>query len=126
MLRRGCALLIVLFVALLMAMVVTCPKASDHKEVLKTVLKDATDEKIGKALGEDLFSSVMKVAGQMTVGTTTDMVVDRLLRVDDYYLFSVGRVFIAGREYTVSVGVLNHVFAPDKEDVLKLVERYGI
>mgnify|MGYP002625471280 FL=1 len=107
-------------------MVATCPKASAHKEVLTMALQEAVDEGMDSATGNDLFGSVLKAMGQLTVGTTAKYVVDSMVRVDDYYFFSVGRLKYGNSERIVSIGLFNHVFAPDKDDLLELAGRYGI
>ena len=124
--RKGCGIVAILFIVLLVAMVATCPKASAHKEVLTNALQEAVDEKMSSTVGGDLLGTFVKTASQLTVGTTAKYVIDGMVRVDDYYLFSVGRLRYGSNEHIVSIGVLNHVFAPDKDDILELAGRYGI
>jgi len=124
--RRGCALSVIAVIVLLMAMVVTCPKARDHKEVLKIVLREVIEEKIDDVVSRDMLGSVVKLAGNMAMGSTSDYAIDRFIRVDDYFLFSVGRLRIGTTDRVVSIGVFNHVFAPDKDDILNSVKRYGL
>ena len=45
-----------------------------------------------------------------------------LLKVDNYFVCSVGTITLDGEARAVSIGVLNHVFTPDEKD-LKEVAR---
>lgn len=124
--KHGCAISVVALIVLMLTMVATCPKASAHKEVLTMALQEAVDEGMDSATENDLFGSVLKAMGQLTVGTTAKYVVDSMVRVDDYYFFSVGRLKYGNSERIVSIGLFNHVFAPDKDDLLEVAGRYGI
>lgn len=55
----------------------------------------------------------------------TDMgglVIDNMLKVDNYFVCSIGTITYDGETRGVSIGVLNHVFTPDEKD-LKEVAR---
>jgi hypothetical protein len=122
--KRGCAFSFVVLLALLVAMCVTCPSEADHRMTINTAFRGAVKEKIGGHENE-LLGTVMDVVGGSLLEKTGDVALGQLLQVDDYVLFSVGRLKIGAKERVVSVGVFNHVFAPDKDDVLKVMKRYG-
>lgn len=50
--------------------------------------------------------------------------IDHHLAVNDFFFFNVGKMEVNDRMKTVSVGILDHVFTFDKEDIAKAVERY--
>jgi hypothetical protein len=52
------------------------------------------------------------------VSGISNLVIDSRLSVDNYFLFSVGKVTFDGESKIVSVGLLNHVFT-DINDNLK-------
>lgn len=131
MLRRGCALIIVLLLALLVVMFVTCPKEEDHRlavmqlcsEVVQTKVEESDVSKWLKATGIDLGDSKQLLL-EATGNVSSGVLVNNLLHVDDYYLFSVGRMKVQHNEYIVSVGVMNHVFTPSKETVSEAIDNY--
>ena len=133
MIRKGCALMVVLLLALAVGLFATCPKETDHRlavmRLFSEVLQDKVQDRVGesqagkwlKAAGIDLGNSqLLEAAGNMSSG----VMVNNMLRVDDYYLFSVGKLRANGREYVVSVGLLNHVFTPSREMVSDVVDSY--
>ena len=123
--------MVVLVLALLVAMFVTCPNEENHRlavmqlcsEVVQTKVEESEINKWLNATGIDLGESkqlLLEATGNMSSG----VFVNNLLRVDDYYLFSVGRMKVQHNEYIVSVGVLNHVFTPSKEMVSEAIDNY--
>ena len=49
---------------------------------------------------------------------------DNLVSVDNYFVGSVGKINIAGKSYIVSVGVLNHIFTLNKDQLRLAAEKY--
>lgn len=119
-----CLVAFVIILALSVTLVATCPKPADHRAALREVLNEAITEKVGE--GSDIVDSVLKMVGKLALSTTTDLAIDRMVHVDNYYVVSVGRLKLGDKERIVSVGVLNHVFTPDKEDVLRELKKHGI
>ncbi len=95
--------------------VVTCPDKEAHTAALKEVLNAAITEEL---------SSSESDAGWVTLGSMIGtglggLVIDNLLKVDNYFVCSIGTITYDGESKVVSVGVLNHVFTPDKADIKK-------
>ena len=67
----------------------------------------------------------MKFVGTMALGTTSDFAIERMVKVDDYYVCSIGRIEWRGKKHIISVGLLNHVFTLDKDDILEELDRRG-
>lgn len=125
--RKGCALTIVLLVGILVAMFIFCPSEAQHKAVISKEFGAAINERFGITKNDNsIMSSVFSIIGQTTVGIGSDFSVNQMVKVDNYYLFSIGRINIAGKEHIVSIGILNHVFAPDKDDIIMVMKEYGI
>ena len=131
MLRKGCALIVVLLLVLVMAMFATCPKEVDHRlavtelgnEVLQAKIEQSGVNRWLKAAGIDFgdkHQALLDTTGSISAG----FMVNNLLHIDDYYFFSVGRLKVGAKDYVVSVGVLNHVFTPDKETVIEVIDNY--
>ena len=102
---------IVLFVAVVVAMVITNPKKAAHNEAIAAEYKEALQKKVG------LLSLL---AGQKTL----EKVVDSTVEVSDYVLVSVGRYTSRDdMSSVVSVGLFNHVFVFSKDDIIEEMGR---
>ena len=45
-----------------------------------------------------------------------------MVSVDDYFIFSIGKLHYGAEEKTVSFGILGHVFTFDSADLRKAIE----
>lgn len=97
--------------------IVTCPDKSSHAEALKNVVNTALSEE----LSDDETDNPLVMLGTMIGGGIGGLVIDNMLKVDDYFVCSVGTMSFDGETKVVSVGILNHVFTPDKEDLKQAV-----
>ena len=59
----------------------------------------------------------------MLVAQFADAVVGQFMRVDNYVVFSVGRIRYGGETKTVSFGILGHVFTFDADDIGKAMKK---
>lgn len=98
--------------------VVSCPDKASHSEALKEVLNSAFTEEMGGNVSDDPVALVGSMIGAGIGG----FVIDNMLKVDNYFVCSVGSITFDGKTRVVSVGVLNHVFAPGEEDLRKAVK----
>jgi hypothetical protein len=122
--RTGCLVALLLILALAVALVATCPKPADHRAALREVLNEAIEAKVGE--GGDIVDSILRMAGKVALSTTSNLAIDRMVHVDNYYVVSIGRLKFGNQERIVSVGILNHVITPDKDDVLRELKKHGI
>lgn len=102
-------------------MFATCPDRKDHQEAIKAAVADYLEEEISilPAGVEDVVNSV----GIPIAGTVLDVVMKNKLKVNNYYLFSIGEVTHKGENKKVSFGILGHVFTLDKDDVRDIVNK---
>ena len=94
--------------------VVTCPNKEAHTDALMEVFTEVAEEKMGEEKNNDELTMVLS---SMALGLGK-MIVKTNMQVDNYFLFSIGKL----GENTVSIGVMNHVFTMSKEDLLKKME----
>ena len=134
--NNGCGMKLLLATLILVIMggvlAVTCPSRQEHKDAISQSTNQWIDEKM-KAVDDRWggLTTVLTGAVEWVSGQGIDFVVDRYLDVDNYGVCSVGRINLGEKQRVVSVGILNHVFTFDKEDVdqflLKtLKEKMGI
>ena len=112
--KRGFLSLLIV-VAIVIAMVMTCPGEDAHKE---KVSERVTAKMLEEA---NLQGNVM---GAMLGTAILSPVIGALVEVDDYFLFSLGKISLNGETQIVSLGLFNHVFfIGDYQDVAENIER---
>lgn len=124
---HGCLWAFLIAVCCLLAlMVFTCPSSDQHKETLsETIAETVTDVSQNDSLTDnETINNVMRTIANNFTRKVVQTAVNNLLSVDNYVLFSVGKVHYANEQYVVSVGLLGHVFTVDKEDLKKATEKY--
>ena len=101
---------IVLLVAVLMT--VTVPDKEAHKEAMMKVIAEFVDE---EAQNHGFGNSVLSRLGKSAVTKTLETGLDSKLEMDNYILLNMTHVHLNGRDHTLSLGILGHVFTFDKE-----------
>ena len=97
----------VFFVAIVFLLVLTCPDKNDHKEAIKskvTTLLNNNNSSDGEILGISLASLLAK--------GIAELILESSFTVKNYYIFSIGEVYIGGEHKEISFGILKHVFTP--------------
>ena len=91
-------------------MLFTCPEDEKHVDKLTKDIVEAVQE--GQSNGED--SDWLENIGNAIVGTLSEKVVHiyvkSQLKVDNYYVLNVGKMYYDGEERVVTIGAFNHVF----------------
>lgn len=108
-------LFILIFVAITSICVVTCPDKASHTATLKEVLNTALTEELSSSESD----AGLVMLGSMIGTGIGGLVIDNMLKVDNYFICSVGTITYDGETKVVSIGVLNHVFTPDENDLKK-------
>ena len=57
------------------------------------------------------------------MGMAAESALNELLTVDNYFICSVGRMEFDGREHVTSIGLLNHIFTVNKDDIIHALDR---
>lgn len=110
--KRSVIALIIIGV-LVGAMVLTCPDEEKHVEkVSKEIVQSASDAVKDADMG--IISGIINSAVGSIGEDIASIYVKGNLKVDDYVLFSLGKMNIEGEEQVVSVGLFNHVFSTGK------------
>ncbi|MBQ8866176.1 MAG: DUF4359 domain-containing protein [Bacteroidaceae bacterium] len=94
--------------------VMTCPEKEAHTEALMEVLTDVMEEK----MGDEMIENALNLTISSMAIELGKMIIKNNMKVDNYFLFSVGK---AG-DNVISVGVMNHVFTISKEELLQKIE----
>ena len=113
--RSGVFILLFL-IALVVTMLVTCPKKEQHVK--------AISDKVVVAMAEQ--DEVYAFLSSLTGGSVTKGLINSFVSVDDYLLFSIGKVK-NGEERTIcSVGLLGHIFTFSESQINEWIERLDI
>ncbi|WP_197421712.1 GYF domain-containing protein [Prevotella sp. DNF00663] len=104
---------------------ITNPSREDHNEAIQKAVKEVIDDQQTNN-DDDIFSQGMSIISGFITKHVTAAIVDKMLDVDNYGLFSIGSIRLDGKSHTVSYGVLGHVYTFDKSDIQKALKKNGI
>ena len=103
---------LIVFVALIAGACFTCPDKKAHRKALTEAAGQYGEDKLGEATdGDKTLGSIAKAlrkAGDPVVG----LAIGKMLQVDNYYLFSIGKIKRGEDTQMVSFGIYGHVFTP--------------
>ena len=121
--RRAITWLAVAAVAFFV-LLMTCPGEERHRQAVVDEIRAAvrTDTLVQDG-GDDLLGFFGGTLGDMIVARFADAVVGQFMRVDNYVLFSVGRIDYGKGSRVVSVGVLGHVFTFDADELRNVMKK---
>lgn len=119
---RGWIIAVVALVVLAV-LVITKPGRSTHLEAIDRACYDYLSESVDSSIvgGIPVMADGVKNVAGSFIGT----VVEQHFELHDRLLWNVGKFTYGGKEKTVSVGILGHVFTFDKDDVAQAVRKYA-
>lgn len=118
------AVVVLLLVVAIMAL--TNPDRRDHSQAISREVTGALTSVADSAgLSDDPIAQGFLMIGQAFAGNIVDAAVNNLLRYNNYVVLSVGQIDFQGKTYTVSVGLLGHVWTMDRDEMVKAVESNG-
>lgn len=116
---------IVALVALvvLAVLVISKPSRSSHLDAIDRACYDYLSESVDSSIVGGI--PVMSDGVKNLAGSFIGEVVEQHFELHDRLLWNVGKFTYGGKEKTVSVGILGHVFTFDKGDVAQAVRKYA-
>ena len=102
--------------------VISCPDKEAHSEAIMENVNELIDEETTKDVTNDTEKALVLLASSLVSGIS-NLVIDSRLSVDNYFLFSIGRVTFEGESRIVSIGMLNHVFTDINDNLKKEIEK---
>lgn len=108
--KKSLSLVVIILVALLAF--ATCPDKQAHQDAVMEEVNGAIDTTIKDktGLGNSGFGNALSKIGTSLASKVLGTAFDYTLTVDNYYLFSVGKIGVDDNPKTVSIGVFGHVF----------------
>ena len=110
-------LLFIIFIAIALVGIVTCPQKDAHTDALMKLINVALDSELARHADTEEEMGLAMLGSVLGSGIA-EIVIDKKLLVDNYFVCSIGRIVFEGEEKIVSVGCFNHVFTMP-EDKLK-------
>ena len=112
---------LIVLVILAGVMLFTCPKEERHIEKMTQEILKSSQEK-------DEDAGFLESIGNAITGTISEMVVKvyvkSQLKVENYYVLNVGKMYYDGEKRVVTIGAFNHVFCLVKAyDLLDEIEQ---
>ena len=108
---------IIVIIAIILVGVITCPQKDAHAYALMNLVNVALDSELSRH-ADTKEEMGLAMLGSFIGSGIADIVIDKKLLVDNYFVCSIGRIVFEGEEKIVSVGCFNHVFTMP-EDKLK-------
>lgn len=109
-------LLVLLAIALVG--VVTCPDKEAHSAAMMNLINVGLSSEMSKS---DMDENIALFTATLGSGLF-ELIINKTLVVDNYFVFSKGRLVYDGESTTVSLGVFNHVFTMSEEEFLRRLE----
>lgn len=92
-----------IFIGLIVFLYSSCPEKSDHTEALSDSVSQIISEQV-PGVDVNTLSSIPGFDGVL------QFVGENMVDVDNYFLFSLGKMDLGGKEQVVSFGICGHVF----------------
>lgn len=96
---------------------ITCPKKEKHVAVLSDRMNAAF------AMQNTSGSDMDNILGGFIFSALATPVLNSMISVDDYFLFSVGHFVFQGEDTIVSIGAFGHVFTLSKDQMIENVKK---
>ena len=121
--RRRAAVRLAVAAAVFFALLITCPSEEKHQEAVGREISAALTDGMGRPdTGSTVIDALGGMFGSAITAQIVNVMIGQTLTVDDYFIFSVGRLHYDGKDKTVSLGVLGHVFTFDSDDIRDAVD----
>lgn len=124
----GCLVgIMIVFIALVAVLILTCPKPEQHKETLAGVITATVNDAVHDSddiTGNEVIDYAFRAISDVFAGKVINAAVNNLVTVDNYVVCSLGKVHYHDEDHIVSLGLLGHIFTVDEDDLREAAEQY--
>lgn len=113
---KGLLYTILILLGLACVCIVTCPDKDAHSDALKELFNSVLTEKLNEDVTDEDEQAYAMFRSMLGTGLA-GLVIDNMLKVENYFVCSIGTITYENETNIVSVGILNHVFTASEEDV---------
>lgn len=120
-------ILLILIVGAAVGAAFTCPDKAAHKKALlrtaNVYVNDKVDDAVGtKGIGGAIGKG-LKAVKQVVGAPAASLIINQYLEVEDYYLFSLGKINKGGESKVVSLGIFGQVITPTTDMIDKAMKK---
>ncbi|MCM1310714.1 MAG: hypothetical protein NC301_06790 [Bacteroides sp.] len=112
---------IIISILCLGVLIISCPNEQKHKEAVAQMASNYFRNKLNNNIDSDEDEAYALVGSTLASGLIS-LFVNFNYTVDNYFIFSVGKINFMGKEKTVSYGILGHVFTPNNNQISKAAD----
>jgi len=116
--KWGLIIAIAVVALLLVAAIATCPKKEQHVAFLADRVSTIVSEELEQQGGGGDLAPLGLLIGNAIIAPA----VNNSLTVNDYFLFSVGKLSQEGKDTTVSIGAFGRIFTASKERMKQILQ----
>ncbi len=110
------SIILLMFGILLIIATITNPNTDRHKEVMKTKLNKLTQNPLPKS--DKKLGNTDSLSGMMLAEKFVNKMVDQIVSVDNYFLFSLTVATYRGSTKTIGFGAFGKVYITNQVDNL--------
>ena len=104
--RRRISMKVLILTVVLILLVLTCPSRQKHERVVENLIDESVGElRRSAGIGTDFDAVCNLVCDQFT-----EILMAHKFDVDNYVMFSIGKIRLADDDRVVTFGIANHVF----------------
>ena len=110
--NKGMIVAMAILIVIVLFAIITCPKKEQHVTALSDLVSEVFSQELLQGDNSDMAG-----LGMLLGNALITPVIKSAIQVDDYVLFSVGKLPQQGEEKTISVGAFGHVFTISREQL---------
>lgn len=99
-----------IFVLIGLVAILTNPKLHDHKEAVKTKISSSLQKNTNSDDETDTSYQLGRSFGNLIGGVLIDQIIDNIVSIDNYVLFSLTKVSWDGETKVIGYGLFGNVF----------------
>lgn len=109
------------FILILVLLVFTCPDNRAHKDKIQSVATSAIDNALRE---NNKDNELLMIIGTLVSTKVVELAITDKITVENYFIFSIGYYYLDGDRKIVSLGLLNHVFTLNEEQVITILRNH--
>lgn len=114
---------VITFMIILIILAITAPNKDSHEQAINKEMTEAINQKTNDASNDGIMAEGFKMLNSMITNNILNGVLDQVLEYHNYIIFSKTTVNFNDEDYTVSWGILGHVFTMNANSILKAIDK---
>lgn len=114
---------VIAFMIILIILAITAPNKDSHEQAINKEMMEAINQKTDDVSNDGIMAEGFKMLNSMITNNVLNGVLDQVLEYHNYIIFSKTTVNFNDEDYTVSWGILGHVFTMNANSILKAIDK---